>query len=976
MPIESSSSVIHVARSFLNPDFQGHQVGTVRVSSIMHVWSQKSACNLMRSSARLELPDQYNLVDHFVDRHIREGRGDKTAIISGERRLTYGEIAAQVNCAGNGLLKLGLQEEQRVLLVLPDTPEFAAAYFGTMKIGAVAVPTSTALRASDYAYFLEESRARIAIVHSTLLAEFGPALSGQRYCKHVIVCGEPVDDHIHWNQFLKDASPEIGGCADEQGRRRLLALDVRQHGPAESRRAHAPRLGLLLRVLRARRVGHPGRRCHVLLVQTLSRLWSWQRPDVPISRGRHDDPVPRQATSKNDSGHRAGESADALLFGADALCGDATGGRARTAYDLGSGPFGSFGRRAFARGYFSPLEGAFRRGDSGRHRIDRSVAYLSFGAGGQVRAGSTGQAVPGYELALVDHAGQPVPPGAIGDLMVAGPSTAQCYWNRRDLTQDRMRGRWFFTGDKYTVDEDGYYWYAGRSDDMFRVSGQWVSPIEVESTLIEHRCVLEAAVIAFEEETGLHTPKAFVVLREGYAGSADLVRELQDFVKQRITPYKYPRRIEFLAELPKTAAGKVLRYKLREMSRAAVPQATGSVTDPRGMPGGGARSPVRTGRSPILPHLGIKSMEPVNYRIEGRIAILTVENPPVNALSVTVQEGLREAIARAVLDSDVDAAVIAGAGNTFIAGADIRQLERMARDGVVQSILPQILIEIEAAPKPFVAAIHGNAFGGGLEVALASHYRIASAESRIGQPEVKLGIIPGAGGTQRLPRLAGVEAALEMCVFGEPAGAEDARRLGIIDRIAEKDLLACAIQFAEEVSRHGPRRTRDLAEKLGTRESNAAIFAAYRERVRKIRRNLLAPAAAVDAIEASTDLPFEEGCRKEREIFKRLLVSSQAQALIHVFFAERAAGKIPGADKISAVFPIRAAAVVGAGTMGRGIAMCFANAGIPVLLKDAKREALEAAMKSIESIYQGSVGKGRISADEMRQPAIDDPTAI
>jgi len=152
--------------------------------------------------------------------------------------------------------------------------------------------------------------------------------------------------------------------------------------------------------------------------------------------------------------------------------------------------------------------------------------------------------------------------------MVAGPSAAQCYWNRHALTQERMRGRWFFTGDKYTVDEDGYYWYAGRSDDMFRVSGQWVSPIEVECTLIEHQCVLEAAVIAFEEETGLHTPKAFVVLREGHDGGAELIRELQDFVKQRITPYKYPRRIEFLTELPKTAAGKVLRYKLREMSRA------------------------------------------------------------------------------------------------------------------------------------------------------------------------------------------------------------------------------------------------------------------------------------------------------------------------------------------------------------------------------------------------------------------------
>jgi benzoate-CoA ligase family protein len=191
--------------------------------------------------------------------------------------------------------------------------------------------------------------------------------------------------------------------------------------------------------------------------------------------------------------------------------------------------------------------------------------YLSARAG-RVRPGSTGQAVPGYKLRIVDDTGADAPRGVIGDLLVSGESTAQCYWNRRELSADRMRGRWFFTGDKYSVDADGYYWYAGRSDDLFRVSGQWVSPNEVESALIEHSCVLEAAVIAYEEETKLHTPKAFVVLKQGVAASPELVRELQDFVKQRITPYKYPRRIEFLSELPKSAAGKVLRYKLREIS--------------------------------------------------------------------------------------------------------------------------------------------------------------------------------------------------------------------------------------------------------------------------------------------------------------------------------------------------------------------------------------------------------------------------
>ena len=186
---------------------------------------------------------------------------------------------------------------------------------------------------------------------------------------------------------------------------------------------------------------------------------------------------------------------------------------------------------------------------------------------GKVKPGSTGQPVPGYELRIIDEAGREVPCGEIGDLMVRGESTAPFYWNRHQLSKERMRGQWFFTGDKYCVDSDGYYWYAGRSDDMFRVSGEWLSPIEVEGALIEHPSVLEAAVVRYQEEIGLQTPKAFVVLKQGISATDGLARDLQDFVKQRIAPYKYPRRIEFLAELPKTAAGKVLRHLLRDKEK-------------------------------------------------------------------------------------------------------------------------------------------------------------------------------------------------------------------------------------------------------------------------------------------------------------------------------------------------------------------------------------------------------------------------
>jgi len=185
---------------------------------------------------------------------------------------------------------------------------------------------------------------------------------------------------------------------------------------------------------------------------------------------------------------------------------------------------------------------------------------------GKVKPGSTGTAVPGYDLRIVDLEEREVPPGTIGGLLVAGDSFSPCYWNRRKLTAERMRGKWFFTGDKYWIDSDGYYWYAGRSDDMFRVSGQWVSPVEVESALAEHETVLEAAVVAYREPTELYTAKAFVVLREGISPTPELAQELKDFVKHRITPYKCPRHLEFVDTLPKSATGKLLRYKLRELA--------------------------------------------------------------------------------------------------------------------------------------------------------------------------------------------------------------------------------------------------------------------------------------------------------------------------------------------------------------------------------------------------------------------------
>jgi 3-hydroxyacyl-CoA dehydrogenase len=346
----------------------------------------------------------------------------------------------------------------------------------------------------------------------------------------------------------------------------------------------------------------------------------------------------------------------------------------------------------------------------------------------------------------------------------------------------------------------------------------------------------------------------------------------------------------------------------------------------------------------------------------GDIAIITINNPPVNALSPGVPEGIGDAIDQIAKDPGVKAAVLIGGGKTFIAGADIKEFAKMTSGKTERGagLLP-LLLKIENSTKPVVVAIHGTAFGGGLEIAMSGHYRVASPDAQVGQPEVKLGIIPGAAGTQRLPRLAGVEKAVEMCVEGKPVKAPDALKYGIVDRLIEGDLLAGAIAFAREIAEKPAPKTRERNEKLGTQEQNAPIFAAARETTRTKQRGLMAPVAAIEAIEAATKLPFEQGCEKERELFVKCLFSDQSKALIHVFFGEREVAKIPDVPKDTPLIPVNKAAVVGAGTMGGGIAMVFANAGIPVLLKDADQPALDRGMANIQKNYASSVKCGRFT---------------
>jgi 3-hydroxyacyl-CoA dehydrogenase len=353
----------------------------------------------------------------------------------------------------------------------------------------------------------------------------------------------------------------------------------------------------------------------------------------------------------------------------------------------------------------------------------------------------------------------------------------------------------------------------------------------------------------------------------------------------------------------------------------------------------------------------------VELERRGRIAILTVQNPPVNALSYHVRQGLRDGVTQANADPAVVAIVIACAGRTFMAGADITEFGKPPKEPG----FPEMMDAIEGSGKPIVAAIHGTALGGGLEVALTCHYRVGAKAARFGLPEVKLGLLPGAGGTQRLPRVVGVEKALQMIVSGELIGAREAAQHGLIDEIVDGDLVAAGVRFAERVveEKRPLRRIRDLDDKLAAVRGKPEVFANFRKSVARQTRGFRAPESCIKAIEAAVNLPFAEGLKRERELSAELMASPESKAQRYFFFAEREAAKIPDVPAETPAKEIKKAAILGAGTMGGGIAMNFANAGIQVTVVEIAKEALDRGLGVVRKNYEATASRGRITAEDV-----------
>lgn len=354
---------------------------------------------------------------------------------------------------------------------------------------------------------------------------------------------------------------------------------------------------------------------------------------------------------------------------------------------------------------------------------------------------------------------------------------------------------------------------------------------------------------------------------------------------------------------------------------------------------------------------------PVNYREQGAVAIITADNPPVNALGHAVRQGLVEGLARAAESAAVEAAIIICAGRTFFAGADIREFGKPP----VSPVLREVHEAMTRFPKLLVAAIHGTALGGGFETALACHYRIALESAKVGLPEVNLGILPGAGGTQRLPRLIGVERALNMIVSGRPIGAREALGLGAVDELAAQDLEEAAVNYAEKLlADNAPlRRVSEL--RIDAAALPANFFAEARARMAREKRGFLAPQKCVDAVEAAVTLSFEDGMTRERALFDELVGTTQAKAQRYAFFAEREVAQVPGIDKSVKPRSLASVGVAGAGTMGGGIAMNFLNAGIPVTITDVSQDALDRGLATIRRNYEASAAKGRIAPQAVEE---------
>ena len=516
----------------------------------------------------VDLPERLNAATVFVDSHLQQGRAEKAAILCGDVTVTYKDLSKGVNRVGNALLGLGIHMEERVAIIMPDCPECVYAFFGAMKIGAVAIPMNTLLMPADYEYLLNDSRSQVLVIHSSLLDRIESIRSKLRYIKHVIVVGDAPEGDLSFKELTASASDELEAADTSKDDSAFWLYSSGTTGfPKGTIHLHhdmtveadlyaQQTIGLVesdvsfsvAKLFFAYGLGNG------LYFPLRSGGTTVLLPDRPIAKTVYEVIDKYQPTVF----YGVPTSYAALLYSAE-KDGRTSLGKVRMCISAGEPlpkPL-----------YDKWLERFGVEIYDGIGSTEILHIFIS-NRPGHVKPGSTGQIVPGYEAKIVDDDGRELGVGEVGALLIKGDSIANGYWNKHEQTKETFGGEWINTHDKFHVDEDGYYWYAGRTDDMMKVSGLAVWPAEVESILASHEAVLESGVVGVPDKEGLIKPWAYVVLKDKNTASDDLVKELQTFVKTTTQPHKYPRTVIFVDELPKTATGKIQRYKLREIAQA------------------------------------------------------------------------------------------------------------------------------------------------------------------------------------------------------------------------------------------------------------------------------------------------------------------------------------------------------------------------------------------------------------------------
>ena len=515
----------------------------------------------------LSLPEIFNAASYFVDRHVPEGRGRKIAIECGDERVSYQQLLERTNRVGNALRELGVRPEERVLLMLLDTPEFLYSFFGAIKMGGVAVPINTQAKAHEYEYIFNDSRARIALVSESLLPQLQLIPQERlRHLREIVIFGAATRNGRSLQELMDAASPDLeaeptskddaafwlyssGSTGVPKGCVHLhhdMVVCSELYAKGILRMNEEDRCYSVARLFFAYGLGNAG---YFPLSCGATTILS---PDRPISAAIYANIERYRPT---------------LFFSVPtnyaALLAEraAEGGE----FDLSSVRHAISAGEALPAPLFERFKQRFGVEILDALGSTESLQMVIANRPGEARPGSSGKIIPGYEAKIVDENGNLAGPNEIGDLYVKGDSICTGYWNQHEKTKEVFLGPWFRTGDKYYQDGDGYFWHAGRADDLFKVNGRWLSPAEVESALIAHPAVREAAVVARDDEAGLTKPAAYVVVNAEFTPKDQLARDLQDWVAQRVGGYKRPRWVEFLPEIPKTATGKLQRFKLREL---------------------------------------------------------------------------------------------------------------------------------------------------------------------------------------------------------------------------------------------------------------------------------------------------------------------------------------------------------------------------------------------------------------------------